>query len=227
MRARIVRDARPCGPRPSTRLSCSDVDQPHTIPRHRNRSGLVHLAVAQTTRALDFDGDGRPDLTYVRSTTFDWNTLRSGTGFTTNTSKQWGLPGDLPAAGDYDGDGIADPAVLRPSSGAWYVTASSLGGGSFLLVPGFAGGTVPVPADYDGDGQTDLAAYYPPTGAWRVLRSTKGYAFDERLQIQWGLPGDVPVAGDYDGDGRADPAVYRPSNGTWYVLQSSTGPGGL
>ena len=43
------------------------------------------IASAQASRAaLDFDGDGNADLTYVRATTFEWKTLGSDSGFTSS-----------------------------------------------------------------------------------------------------------------------------------------------
>ena len=94
----------------------------------------------------------------------------------TNTSIQWGLPGDVPAPGDYDGDGIVDQAIYRPSASAWYATASSLGGGAFFVVAMSAvAPAIPVPGDYDGDGRTDPAVYETSGGAWKVRTSTTGY----------------------------------------------------
>jgi len=186
-----------------------------------NAAMLTVNAASLSATPLDFDGDGKADLTYVHPPTWTWNSLQSSANYTSHTAVQWGLPGDVPVPGDYDGDGIADPAIYRPSNGAWFVTASSLNGRLLFAVSLGFSADIPVPGDYDGDGQTDPAVYRPSTGTWFVRKSSTGYAAP--TPIQWGLPGDVPVVGDYDGDGTADPAVYRPASGTWYALTSSTG----
>jgi hypothetical protein len=184
-------------------------------------SAEVAAATPARLAPLDFDGDGKSDLTYVRPSTFNWNTLQTHAAFTTSTSVQWGLPGDVAVPGDYDGDGVIDPAVYRPSSGTWFVTGSSIGGALLFAIAQGVSADIPVPGDYDGDGKTDPALYRRSDSRWYVLTSSTGYA--TQTVTQWGLDGDVPAAGDFDGDGLTDPAVYRPSNGTWYALQSSAG----
>ena len=132
------------------------------------------IASAQATRAsLDFDGDGNADLTYIRATTLEWKTLGSDSGFTTNTTFQWGVRGDKPAPGDYDGDGIADRAVYRDG----YFFSPVFGSGAFFRVSmgAISAGASPVQADYDGDGRTDPAVYRPASGLWNVRLSTTGY----------------------------------------------------
>ncbi len=160
----------------------------------------------------DFDGDKKTDFSVYSPATGQWITESSSNGGTNIVN--WGLPGDVIAAGDYDGDGKTDRAVWRPSNGTWYVVYSSgfLGETRFGLT-----GDVPAAADYDADGKTDFAVWRPSNGTWYILQSTLGYR-----QQQWGLNGDKVLTGDYEGDGKADLAVWRPSNGTWYILRSSS-----
>jgi hypothetical protein len=166
---------------------------------------------------MDFDGDGKADLSVYRPSTAQWFGLESSANFTSSVNVAFGVPGDIAAPGDYDGDGKMDIAVFRPSDGTWYIGYSST-----LTTAAFAwgtGGDIPVPGDYDGDGKNDLALYRPSTGQWFILKSSTGYTAS--LVVAWGASTDTPVPGDYDGDGKTDIAVYRPSTGIWYMLLSS------
>src|SRR5215831_2805814 len=123
---------------------------------------------------VDFDGDGKSDLTIYRDGV--WFVLRSsnegGIEITWGGALQ-----DVPVPGDYDGDGKTDQAVYR--DGVWWILRSSDGGGRAITWGG-APEDLPVPGDYDGDGKTDQAVYRD--GVWYILRSSDGGG----MAITWG-----------------------------------------
>ncbi|MBA3351127.1 MAG: VCBS repeat-containing protein, partial [Blastocatellia bacterium] len=181
-------------------------------------SGLFVVDASRATETLknivsDFDGDGRTDLSVFRPTTGDWVVEKSSDN--SETTLNWGLPGDIITPGDYDGDGKSDHAIFRPSTGVWWFVMSS--DGSRPAVNFGLNGDIPVPADYDADGKTDVAVWRPSNGVWYINQSTLGVRYQ-----RWGASTDLVFAGDYEGDGKADLVAWRPSNGVWYILQSSS-----
>jgi sugar lactone lactonase YvrE len=176
------------------------------------------IRTGATSRAFDYDGDGRAELMVYRPGNGSWYNSTSSSGFAGGTETQFGLTGDVPVPGDYDGDTRNDLAVYRPSTGVWYILQSATTTMITVALPGAASGDVPAPGDFDGDGKTDPAVYRPSTGVWSVLASTTGQPFG----IALGRGTDIPVPGNYDDDGKTDAAVYRPSTGTWLIRFSST-----
>ncbi len=181
-------------------------------------SGLLIVDASHVTQnnkniVSDFDGDGRTDFSVFRPATGDWFVENSSNG--SQSTLNWGLPGDIITPGDYDGDGKTDNAIFRPSTGVWWFVMSS--NGSRPAIQFGLNGDIPVPADYDADGKTDIAVWRPSNGVWYINQSTRGVRI-----VKWGGAGDKVFTGDYEGDGKADLAVWRPSNGVWYILQSSS-----
>jgi Tol biopolymer transport system component len=167
---------------------------------------------------FDFDGDGRSDISYFRSSNSGWYLLRSTAGLWV---PQWGLSSDVLAPADYDGDLKTDVAVWRPSDGNFYVLNSFDG---TVRVENFGlPGDVPTGGDWDGDGKADLAVYRGGAQGTFYYRGSMGNPNKNITFTPWGISGDKAVAGDYDGDGRTDAAIFRPSSGIWYVRKSSDG----
>lgn len=166
-----------------------------------------------SSKASDFDGDGKSDIAVWRNTDGVWYANRSSDGGF--AAFGFGTNNDRIAPGDYDGDGKTDFAVFRPSDGTWYIQRSTLG---FYAIPFGASNDLPAEGDFDGDGKTDISVFRPADGTWYQLRSSIGF-----YAAPWGTNGDRPVPADYDGDGKCDLAVFRPSDGTWYEFRSSTG----
>ncbi|MBK8148370.1 MAG: VCBS repeat-containing protein [Acidobacteria bacterium] len=164
---------------------------------------------------VDFDGDGKTDVSIVRPGVAEWWYLRSSDGV--NRAFQFGSATDTMAPADFTGDGKTDIAVFRPGTGEWYVMRSE--DASFYSFPFGASGDIPAPGDFDADGKADAAVFRPSNATWYVQRSS-----DNGTTIQqFGANGDVPQVGDYDGDGRADMAIYRPSVGQWWLNRSTAG----
>lgn len=180
------------------------------------RWGLARLVTfARPTPAnLDYEGDGKSDLTVFRPAGGVW--YRLNLGFTQYRSLQFGISTDKIVPADFDGDFRTDIAVFRPSSGNWYIQNSS--DNSITTLQFGVSEDIPVARDFDGDGKADIAVFRPSSGVWYLLQSRDGFS-----ALQFGMMGDLPVAADYDGDNKADIAVFRPSNGVWYSINSSNG----
>jgi FG-GAP-like repeat/Kre9/KNH-like N-terminal Ig-like domain len=176
------------------------------------------VPVGDTTRATDFDGDSKADITVFQSATATWLTLKSTGNYTTSMSGNWGGGGYTLAPGDYDGDGKADFGVYQPSTGNWYVLLSGSGFTTSLSKAAGGPGWIAVPGDYDGDGRTDFAVYNTSSGLWYALKSGSNYT--TTLSVTWGGSGYTVAPGDFDGDGKTDLGLYVPASATWYVLLS-------
>lgn len=197
-------------------------------------------------RPVDYDGDGRMDLSILRFPNVTppgvaqityWNQTSSSGVQVTN----WGNANtDFPAPGDYDGDGKGDLAVYRGGQsvgalGAFYIFRSS--DSTFQIFNYGVFGDQVVSRDYDGDGRTDPAIFRRGTAAgqqafWWIKRSTVPAGdlvipFGTTGDVVGGTNGDTPVPGDYDGDGKFDIAVYRfgglSPNNNFIILRSLDG----
>lgn len=184
-------------------------------------------AQAKLRKAMDFDADGKADVTVFRQSENTWYSNLSGSG--NYYTGQFGvLHTDTLAPGDYDGDGKADIAVWRYTNGTFYSIDSSTGA---LRARAFGtNGDELIQRDYDGDGKTDHAvirrtgtASSPGAMTWYILRSSdNGFT-----AMQFGLNTDVAAPGDFDGDGKWDIAVQRAGTATgsqnvFYIYKSST-----
>ena len=179
------------------------------------RTGLARLNSINLPKKgfVDFDGDGKTDVSIFRPAAGEWWYLRSsdnGSG-----ALQFGSSSDKLTPADFTGDGKTDLAFFRPSNGFWFILRSE--DNSFLSFPFGTNGDVALTGDFDADGKADPTIFRPSTNEWFVLKSTGG-----TIITTFGISGDKPVIGDYDGDGKSDIAIYRPAPGEWWISRSST-----
>lgn len=204
--------------------------------------GEIRGQIAKS-RPVDYDGDGRTDMSVLRFPNvappgvadITWWNLNSTSG--QQVVATFGDANrDFPAPGDYDGDARGDIAFYRAGATAgaqseyWIVRSSN---NTIQYYAWGLNGDQTVQRDYDGDGITDVAVFRPgatPASqtTWYIRKSSTGTARVEGF----GLSGDgttnfdTPIPGDYDGDGQFDIAVYRfgiaPAN-TYIIKRSSDG----
>lgn len=174
-------------------------------------------SLPRAVQTVDFDGDGKTDVTLFDSSLARWFTY----DFYSGVLNQYdiGSPGDSQVVGDYDGDGMSDFAVCydkrEPRVKMWQISYSTYGpkGDISWGIPG----DITVPADYDGDGRTDIAVFRPDSGVWYLRLSN-----DNSTRVEkFGYASDKLVPADYDGDGQVDIAVMRPEVNEWYIHFSS------
>lgn len=165
-------------------------------PGFNNGTGDFPIAGA------DYNGDGRAEVTVIRSAASGAATYLAGDSVTGAfvAVQQWGnFNTDFFVVGDYMGDRRADFAVYRAFvggvNGTWYVRENG-GNGQVVRPFGFASLSSPtdrpICGDYNGDGKQDIAIYRSSTSTFYWLNSPN---FDTFSITPFGQPGDFPVAG--------------------------------
>jgi hypothetical protein len=198
----------------NTQLVVGAAEKALTAPNGQGAAYTFVTSITSKPTRFDFDGDGKADLSVVRSAIGEWRHQQSTDQAVRNAT--FGISNDKPVPADYDGDGKTDLATFRPSSGEWFVLRSS--NQTLYSVPYGISSDIPVPADFDGDRLADIAVFRVASATWYINKSSGG------TQVtQWGAAGDIPVPADYDGDGKADLAIFRPADGSWWVNRSTAG----
>ena len=173
--------------------------------------------------AMDFDGDGKSDLSIYRTVnggSSQW-WLRDSSNNSVRTAA-WGLQTDVLAPADFDGDGKTDIAIWRPApatQAAFYILNSS--NNTFRQESfGQTGDNPAVVGDYDGDGKADLAVHRAGAQGTFYYRGSLNNPGGNVSQVTWGATGDKAVAGDFNGDGKMDFTIFR--NGFWWILPNGS-----
>jgi RHS repeat-associated protein len=206
-------------------------------------SANTKLAVNGEYQAVDYDGDGLPDIVSVvgvsvevrRNITAPGGAVAFATSATTVYSGS-GPTGNAgfanPAAADFNGDGRADFLIIDVTCMEKGHQSACTGHRIALLSNGFGAAATAVPAgpgkiapsfgDWNGDGCTDLIDY---TGNIQLSDCNGHFSL-----ISNAVPLDsqgqpvATLAADWDGDGQIDLLYADPTSNTWFV-QRSTGNG--
>lgn len=165
---------------------------------------------------VDFDGDGKTDISVFRPDSGVWYMNQTTNGF---LALNWGISTDKLVPADYDGDRKTDIAIFRadndPVKPDFYILYT--GDFTFSGVSWGSEGDLPTVADYDGDDKADIAIYRPATYTWFILNSENSSVFTHT----YGQENDKPIVGDFDGDGKADLNLLR-NGSTWILIKSSS-----
>lgn len=179
---------------------------------------------------LDIDGDGKADLLWWNSTTYQvWAMLMNGSsivsqGTVHTASAGWQIVG----TGSFDGGAKKNQILWRNStSGEVYLMTVNQNGaafeasGSTIYTESNTAWQIIGTADFNGDGKSDILWRNSSTGqVYMFLMNgptiqSQGYVYVEQDTANW----KIVALGDFDGDGFADIAYRHESAGqTWVLL---------
>lgn len=196
-----------CGGRP-----CGVVNRADNARSLRQTAPLIaafRAAVATAPRVRsDFNGDGRSDLFWRRS-----SNGRNAIWLSADNRTQQAIAGVVDAwkpvgVGDFDGDGRADIAWRHPSSGRNVIWRGGNAGDTIAIAGvGNASWTVAGVGDFNGDGRDDLLWRDGGSGRnaiWLSANAATQQPVATVADTAWRVAG----VADLDGDGRDD-IVWR------------------
>jgi hypothetical protein len=174
----------------------------------------------------DFNGDGRPDLAILSSTSVAVLLNAGGGTFAPPQSYPTaGAGGSALAVADVTGDGRLDLVVTNTTSGTVSVLRGA-GNGRFRRPVTFPAGPNPAAVavgDFNGDHVADLAVanyYFVGQVTLSVLLGAGGGAFQAPVGYVLGTKGVGVGVGDFNGDGRDDVVVAGHGESTCYPFDS-------
>jgi len=215
-----------------------------TVPSFAPQQEFVTGTNPTSIVAADFNGDGKPDVAVVNSSSNTISMLRNttapGAGTPSFAAQQTFATGAKPysiAAADVSGDGRIDLFVTNLDDNSVSVLLNSTSAPS--AAPGFgtqqvfAAGSAPgsvTTADINGDGKPDLVAANLSDNNVSVMlnisapgAATPSFA-TQKVFAAGGLPQFVAAA-DINGDGKPDLIVANTNDDTISVLIDTTAPG--
>ena len=174
----------------------------------------------------DFDGDGKTDILWRKTSTGDntiWKSANRATeqAVTSMTDQNWKMAG----TGDFDGDGKDDILWRNFATGA-NVIWKSANSATTLAVTSLSDQSWKVAGvgDFNGDGVDDILWRNSSTGVnaiWSAGNSANLLAVAAVANLNYA----VAAVGDYNGDGRADIAWRNATAGSsviWSAGNSAT-----
>ena len=213
-------------------------------PQQTFRTGSYPSAVA----VGDFNGDGKPDLAVVNSSSGTvsvlLNTTPAGATIPRFALQQTFNIGSHPvsiAVGDFNGDGEPDLAVVWGSSVSVLLNTTPAGATlpSFAPPQSFVIGSRPearsvAVGDFNGDGKPDLAVVdegdiqIPGTVSVLLNTTPRGATIPSFIYRQTFATGRYPssvAVGDFNGDGKPDLAIVNSGSDSVSVLLNTTPTG--
>ncbi|MBY0434180.1 MAG: VCBS repeat-containing protein, partial [Cyclobacteriaceae bacterium] len=221
----------------------------NTVSVFRNTSSLgsisfgskVDFATGTAPRSVsiaDLDGDGKPDLAVVNSSTGSnsvsviRNTSSVGSlSFATKVDFATGTQPWSVSIGDLDGDDKPDLAVTNFNSNtvSLFRNTSSIGVINYAVKVDFTTGTGPFSVsigDLDGNGKIDLAVANFSGNTLSIFRNTSSigsFSFANKVDFASGSGPYLVSIGDLDGDGKADVVSPNVSSNTVSVFRTTIG----
>ncbi|MGD0591596.1 MAG: FG-GAP-like repeat-containing protein [Bacteroidota bacterium] len=216
----------------------------NTVSVFRNTSAIGSVSFAakvdfttglepQSVAVGDVDGDGKPDLAVVDSSStvsvFRNTSAIGSVSFAASVDFTTGLGPSGVTIGDIDGDGRPDLAVVNYNSSTISVFRNTGTSGtiSFAAKVDFTTGLNPSSVaigDVDGDGKLDFAVANYNSSTISVFRNTGtigSVSFADKIDFTTGTEPFIVAIGDVDGDGKPDFAVANFGSSTVSVFRNT------